>query len=432
MDSIKISVEATKYNLKLSAQDFYRYPTIKLLEKYAINTQTSTLKDEHSASFQVFTLAKDETSHITGNILLTGATGFLGAHILYELLTKTNYKIYCLIRGASLNDAIHRLTLRLQYYFKDELVTYFATRIIVVNGDFTKERLGLSYNTYSDLCKNINCIINAAATVKHLGDYSVFERTNVLSVKNLVKVCKDIPKCQLVHISTLSIAGSNDSNGVCTFTEKDLFVNQDLSENIYIQTKYEAEKLLLEESYNGLPVTIFRLGNITWRTTDGIFQHNLKENLFFNLLEFMIKAKNLPLELKDKTYNISPVDECASLIVSILEKDNKYNVYHIYNQNELTLEEIVNLLNELGFNIQFTDANSFNDLEAITKDINLSSYLYKLLTSNHEASNIKVSSPYTTEILKEINFNWSNINANYFKHGLEENLNEKNFRQKLG
>lgn len=235
-----------------------------------------------------------------------------------------------------------------------------------------------------------------------------------------------------MHISTLSIAGTSDHNGLYSFTEKDLFVNQDISENIYIQTKFEAEKLLLEESYNGLPITIFRLGNITWRTHDGIFQHNLKENLFFNLLEFIIKAKNLPLKLKDKTFNISPVDECASLIVSILQNDNKYNVYHIYNQNELTLGEIVNLLNNLGFNIQFTTTDSFNDLETATEDINLSSYLYKLLTSNHEASNIKVSSPYTTKILNEINFNWSNINTNYFKHGLEENLDEKNFRQKLG
>ena len=149
-------------------------------------------------------------------------------------------------------------------------------------------------------------------------------------------------------------------------------------------------------------------------------------------VKVIIKAKKIPLELKDKTFNISPVDECASLIVSILQNDNKYNVYHIYNQNELTLQEIVNLLNNLGFNIQFTTDNSLQDLEASTKDINLSSYLYKLLTSKHEASNIKVSSPYTTKVLKEINFNWSNINTNYFKHGLEENLNEKNFGQKLG
>lgn len=432
LDSIKISVEAAKYDIKLSAQDFYRYPTIKLLEKYALNTQSPISSTINTVDYETFQIEKSSPSYINGNILLTGATGFLGAHILYELLEKTNYTIYCLVRGESLESSTNRLKERLQYYFKDKLDHYFNNRIIVVNGDFTKEHLGLIYNAYNELCTNIQCIINAAATVKHLGDYAVFEKTNVLSVKNLIAVCKDIPNCQLVHISTLSVAGSNDPNGSCAFTEKDLFVNQDISENIYIKTKFEAEKLLLEENQKGLPITIFRLGNITWRSYDGIFQHNLEENLFFNLIQFIIKAKKLPLELKDKTFNISPVDECASLIVSILLNDNKYNVYHIYNQNELTLEEIVNLLNNLGFNIQFTTNNSLKELEDSTENINLSSYLYKLLTSKHEASNIKVSSPYTTKILKEIKFNWSNINTNYFKHGLEENLNEKNFGQKLG
>ena len=432
LDSIKISVEAAKYNIKLSAQDFYKYPTIKLLEKYAINLDEDSSCEVITSDYESFKIEKNILSKMDGNILLTGATGFLGAHILYELLIKTNYTIYCLIRGSSLTSAINRLKERLQYYFTDKLNSYFNTRIIVINGDFTKEHLGLAYSAYHELCKNIHYIINTAATVKHLGDYSVFEKTNVLSVKNLVKVCKDIPNCQLVHISTLSIAGSNDPNGLCNFTEKDLFVNQDISENIYIKTKFEAEKILLEESQKGLPITIFRLGNITWRSKDGIFQHNLKENLFFNLIQFIIKAKKIPAKLKDKTFNISPVDECANLIVSILQNDNKYNVYHIYNQNELTLECIVNLLNELGFNIKFTDNYSFKELERATQDINLSSYLYTLLTSKHKPSNIKVSSPYTTKILKEINFNWSNINTNYFKYGLEENLDEKNFGQKLG
>lgn len=432
LDSIKISVEASKYNIKLSAQDFYRYPTIKLLEKYAINSEIVETSKTNTSNYEGFKIEKSLPSNIGGNILLTGATGFLGAHILFELLKDTNYDIYCLIRGTSLKNATTRLKERLQYYFKDELNSYFGNRIIVINGDFTKEHLGLTYNKYTDLCKNINCIINTAATVKHLGDYDTFEKTNVQSVRNLVNVCKDIPGSQLVHVSTLSVAGNADPNGVTDFTEKDLYVNQDISENIYIKTKFEAEKILLEEINNGLPITIFRLGNITWRSYDGIFQYNSKENLFFNLIQFILKAKQIPLSLKYKKFNISPVDECARLIVSILLKDNKYNVYHIYNQNELTLEEIVILLNKLGFNIQFTKNESFTSIENIIDEISLSSYLYKLLTSKYKASNIKVSSPYTNKILKEINFNWSSINTNYFKHGLEENLDEKNFGQKLG
>ena len=423
LDSIKVTVEASEYGINLSAQDFYRYPTIRLLEKYAINSNNLIVEDKNSYTYEGFKIEKSEPISLSGDILLTGATGFLGSHLLYELLTKTSYNIYCLVRGNSLEDSITRLRGRLNYYFNDSLNSYFGNRLIVINGDFTKERLGLSYSLYNSLCKSIKCIINSAATVKHLGDYSHFEKTNVLSVKNLIDVCKDIKDCQLVHISTLSVSGSTAKDGSYTFTEKDLFINQNIDDNIYIKTKFEAEKLLLAEQEKGLPITIFRLGNITWRTYDGVFQYDSNENLFFSFINLILKTKKVPSNLKNMMFNISPVDECANLIISILQNCNKYNVYHIYNQNELTLETIVTLLNRLDFNIQFTKDNSFEGLKNISKEeLNLSSYLQKILNSNHVSSNIKVSSPYTTNILKQMNFNWSNINTNYFKHGLEENL----------
>lgn len=423
LDSIKVSVEALEYGINLSAQDFYRYPTIKLLEKYAISTKDINIENNDSYKYEGFTIEKPEPISLNGDILLTGATGFLGSHLLYELLKKTPYTVYCLVRGNSLKNATSRLKERLNYYFKDGLNSYFGNRIFVINGDFTKEHLGLSYKLYNSLKQNIKYIINSAATVKHLGNYSNFEKTNVLSVKNLIDVCKDIKNCHLVHISTLSIAGTEDPKGEFSFTEKDLFINQDVGDNIYIKTKFEAERLLLAEQKNGLPITIFRLGNITWRNSDGIFQYDLDENLFFNFIKLILKTKQVPEELKNKTFNISPVDECANLIISILQNNNKYNVYHIYNENELTLEEIINLLNNLNFNIKFTSESSLKDLKYISKEeVNLSSYLQKLLTNKQTASNIKVSSPYTNQLLKQLNFNWSNINTNYFKHGLEENL----------
>lgn len=423
LDSIKVSVEALEYGINLSAQDFYRYPTIKLLEKYAISTKDINIENNDSYKYEGFTIEKPEPISLNGDILLTGATGFLGSHLLYELLKKTPYTVYCLVRGNSLKNATSRLKERLNYYFKDGLNSYFGNRIFVINGDFTKEHLGLSYKLYNSLKQNIKYIINSAATVKHLGNYSNFEKTNVLSVKNLIDVCKDIKNCHLVHIFTLSIAGTEDPKGEFSFTEKDLFINQDVGDNIYIKTKFEAERLLLAEQKNGLPITIFRLGNITWRNSDGIFQYDLDENLFFNFIKLILKTKQVPEELKNKTFNISPVDECANLIISILQNNNKYNVYHIYNENELTLEEIINLLNNLNFNIKFTSESSLKDLKYISKEeVNLSSYLQKLLTNKQTASNIKVSSPYTNQLLKQLNFNWSNINTNYFKHGLEENL----------
>lgn len=250
LSAIKIAATASKYNIDLSAQSFYKYPTIKLLVKYAINTTVSdTVPKENTVEY--FPLEKTVQSNLNGNILLVGATGFLGSHILYELLHKTNFKIYCLIRGTTYEQAKSRLKERLQFYFDNKLDLYFENRITVLKGDFSEKNLGLSEEEYYALLKDVKSVINSAATVKHLGDYSYFEKINITGVKNLIKFCKDSSKSNLVHISTLSIAGSKEiSKTSYNFTEKDFFVNQSFGDNIYIQTKFLAEKLLLEELKN--------------------------------------------------------------------------------------------------------------------------------------------------------------------------------------
>lgn len=426
LSAIKIVATASKYGITLSAQSFYKYPTIKLLVKYAIDKkEVSNLKDTYSTN--KVTLKKNQISNISGDILLVGATGFLGSHILYDLIHNTNFRIYCLIRGKSEEHARKRLKDRLNYYFNDTLDSYLDNRIITLQGDFSEYNLGLSEDNYSKLLSTIDTVINTAATVKHLGDYSYFEKINVTSVKNLIAFCKKSQSIKLVHISTLSVAGNtNNKEGKYIFTEENLYINQDFGDNVYISTKFLAEKLLFDAINDGLNVTIFRLGNITWRSNDGKFQYNDKENLFFNLMEYIIKVKELPNALEEKTFNLSPVEDCSRLIVSILLNNNKNNVYHIYNHNTLTLEQIVNYLNIFGLNIKFIDNSiSMMTLENNFDKIELSAYIYELINSSNVKSNIEVSNPYTMHILNELNFKWSEINSTYLRKGLEELFDEK-------
>ena len=427
LSAIKIVATASKYGISLSAQSFYKYPTIHLLVKYAIDTNVVNLADNTTA--KKFSLKKNKISNIKGDILLVGATGFLGSHILYELLQKTNFKIYCLIRGSSAFHAKKRLIDRLNFYFGDTLNHFFDKRIIVLKGDFSEDLLGLSKEVYDSLLNNIKTVINTAATVKHIGDYNYFEKINVTSVKNLIAFCKKTSDIQLVHTSTLSIAGNNvstDENKI--FTEEDLYIKQDFNDNVYIKTKFIAEKLLNDAMQEGLNVTIFRLGNITWRSSDGKFQYNRNDNLFYNLLKYIIKIKVLPEVIKKQTFNLSPVEDCANLIISILLNENINNVYHIYNHNKLTIEQIVNYLNKFNLNIKFMDNQfSMTTLEKSFDQIDLSAYIYELVNNKYKtnAISIEVCNQYTMQILNKLNFRWSNIDQTYFHKGLEELFDEK-------
>ena len=143
-------------------------------------------------------------------------------------------------------------------------------------------------------------------------------------------------------------------------------------------------------------------------------------------MNYIIKCKLLPIDLKNTLFNLSPVEDCSNIIVSILLNNNINNVYHIYNQNELTLEQIVNFLNVYGLDIKFIDnKKSIEVLEENFDKINLSTYIYEILNSRSMENNIKFSNPYTLQVFQNIGFKWSHIDKNYFKKGLEEFFNEE-------
>lgn len=414
LDAIKIVTMAAQQQINLSAQSFYNYPTISLLLKHS---QTPTIQEEDNYSPKVPILKEVPTS-LTGDILLIGATGFLGSHILYELMTKTSLKVYCLIRGTSLPQAIDRLKKRLQYYFGDALTSYFEGRIIVIKGDFSKPQLGISEKSYQDLLHHIKTVINSAAIVKHIGDYDYFYKVNILSVESLIDFCKQCNNAQLVHISTLSVSGNNSSeDGIHTFKEDDLYIHQQINDNIYIQTKFEAEQLIVDAiEKDHLPATIFRLGNITWRFSDATFQINEDENLFFNIVKFILLTKQLPLSLKDYPINISPVDNCADLMIQILMKQNIYNVYHIYNSNLLTLGTIIDMLRHIGYSdINFVSNEEYQKSLNEFTNIPLYSYVSEFFHIKDLKDNILVDNPYTLKTIENLDFHWSRINSSYFQ-----------------
>ena len=105
----------------------------------------------------------------TKRVLLTGATGYLGAHILYELL-KRGIKVRCLVRSEE------KLKEVLKYYFPKE---YKRFHYKVVIGDITQPKLGLSDDKYHRLAEKIDTVIHTAANVSHAGHYEEFELTNV-------------------------------------------------------------------------------------------------------------------------------------------------------------------------------------------------------------------------------------------------------------
>lgn len=444
--ALKLQMKLLNNNINISYSDIYRYNTVKELAikvESLQNTYNAVLDDEYDFTNINSVLSNNISANLNnlvfneiGNVLLTGSTGFLGIHILSYLLDNTKSTVYCLIRKDPSTSVKDKLLNKLHYYFGEKYDNLIGNRIIVINSDITRPDLGITDNKLQDLFNSISCVINSAATVKHYGYYSNFEEINVNAVKYLVKYCKQFNK-KLVQISTISVSGNTLTDlainhqsftNTVYFDETSLYIGQDLS-NLYVRSKYEAEKYVLQEiADNNLDALILRIGNITNRASDGVFQLNYNDNAFMHRIQALLELKTIPDYILDNYVEFSPVDLVATAVVkSIQYSNNKMNVLHIYNDNHVLIRDLIKLFDT---EINVVSADKFkNILQKKLKENNKLIYITNDLDKDFKLvyySNIKIKNSFTKDFFDKINFKWNTIDKKYISQMLEElNKEEK-------
>lgn len=352
-----------------------------------------------------------------GNILLTGCTGFLGVHILIELLKGKTEKIFCLIREKNGISPKERFLKTVAYYFPDLDLTKITSRVVIINGDI--EELNIIQKIE---CLNLNTIIHAAATVKHFGQYDDFERINVKATQNLVDFSKR-NGIFFVYISTISVSGNSslvlNSNSKTSFDECSLVKNQTI-DNVYVRSKYEAECKIISEIEDGLNGLIIRIGNLTNRTYDMKFQMNYEENAFLSRMRAIIKVGCIPINWLENELEFSPVDEVAKAIWLICTHGGGSQfVYHVNSNKTITYSSLLKILKDINISITPVVNEKFKQelFNTLNKnDSFIAKSLIGIMTRDGKfllSNNVKVKNNLTTDFLKKVGFVWSSIDADY-------------------
>ena len=280
----RIIIEADKAGMHVAYGDVFANPTPRQLARLITGAEGEEGTDEVS-SFDYTAIDNLLQSNTLdnfrngerlplGNVLLTGATGYLGIHILRELIDSDAKEIYCLVRGKSSEKAESRLRTLLYYYFANAFKELFGTRLHVIVGDVTEDLAALVSP------RKIDTIFNCAAIVKHFSEGTEIEDVNIGGAERCVDFCLQTG-ARLVHISTASTRGlwvGKEKNDV--YTEQRFYMGQYLG-NKYIYSKFMAERLILDAvAKHGLSAKIMRVGNLAARSTDGEFQANFSTNSF--------------------------------------------------------------------------------------------------------------------------------------------------------
>ncbi len=430
LSAIEYVAKAHGMGIEFALQNVFDYPTVRLLCDY-LNSGTEDKVRYEPEDFEkyqcIFENNVVDDSFVPkkkplGNILLTGATGFLGAHVLDQLMKEENGIVYCLVRGENADDRRGRLYRILEYYFGDTYKSEYGKRIIPVIGNIEKEGLA------EQMPEDIQTVIHTAASVKHYGSYSYFHKVNVEGTKHVVDFAKAVG-AKLIHVSTLSVSGNTMADDFLAyrseeemfFYETSYYIGQPL-DNVYIHSKFEAERQVYDAMLKGLDAKVIRVGNLTSRARDYKFQPNYKENAFLARVKAFLEFGLFPEYLMSLYVEFSPIDQTAEGVVKIAQYADRQNVFHLNSDRVLYFDRFLEIIHELGIPMKVVDGAAFNRaLQATIKDT-ATEYIFEALQNDMDDkgelvydSNIRIMNDFTLWFLKQTGFEWCEIDEKYLR-----------------
>ncbi len=324
------------------------------------------------------------------SIFITGATGYLGSYITAVLLKEYDDRVILLVRSNSIDEAQRKLWNSLQPHMDfSEFINYLDTRIDIVSGNISKEKLGLG-NNYESCIHKTNSIIHCASILNRRSHKACF-KVNLKGTLEVIRFAQAIiahhPLKRFSYISTVNVAGIRKNDLVY----EDRSIDWERGDyDPYSRTKKFCEHMIMQLLPDA-SVVIFRPSAIigdsqTSRTTQ------------FDMVKPFVSLSNLPIIPFNAQWklDIIPADYTAQAIVTIHQREKpKYSIYHISSgTHSLTYREIVKAAKKGKL---FTIALFAPFLEKpCTWIINLLSRLPKKTGLSRLATHLNVFMPYIT------------------------------------
>lgn len=388
-------------------------------------------KEEYLRGAAAEDLHKYDEKTAYGLVLLTGATGYLGSYVMRELTKESaGVAVTAIVRAKDDEAARERLAERLRHYF-GEGADAILERAAVFAGDLEKEKFGLDGRLYARLADSVEAVVNTAANVRHYGLYEEFYKTNVETVKNIIKFAEEGRKKEIEHISTLSVsAGAYRDKQAAVFTEDDCDRGQD-SGNVYVRTKLEAEKELLAAARRGVRAFVVRVGNIAFSSANGSHQANLDENGFYTRMKSFINMGMVPERGLD--FELSYVDKLAQGIVTLLgRRALAGKILHLVNGERHEMSAAL-LSRELGVAVEAMPMEKFFEKASyLYGKKGFASFVEALFThlgwfdpADRDMSRVELLHSRTDRIMKHLGFEWGALDMKLLRPLVSRALEER-------
>jgi amino acid adenylation domain-containing protein/thioester reductase-like protein len=295
--------------IEFAMDAFYRAPTIASLAggrhenmiERAVADAAAPLVIEHAPP----PFACSEPAPIR-TMLLTGASGFLGIHLLHELCDRLD-KVICLQRCVSAAAG----QVALQEKAREAGLVIDFRRVEVIPADLAAPDLGLDAARWRQLAAEVDAILHCGAFVHHLHSYEEMKCVNVGGTEALLRLALTQRQKLFCFVSTLSVGAMLEGAVRISETIDDA---RPLMDNGYLLTKWVGEQRVAQCARRfGLPAVIARPGNITGNSRTGF--SNYRHNHFWLFNRGCLELGAHPDTAQE--VEMTPVDLLASAVAAL-------------------------------------------------------------------------------------------------------------------
>ncbi|MGW4245771.1 thioester reductase domain-containing protein [Nocardia sp. NPDC004722] len=286
---------------------------------------------------------------VGARVLLTGATGFLGAFLLESLLRQPGSRVVCLVRATGERpiaeaEGNRRAAGRLRETLRRYGIDVPWDRVTVLAGDLTRPGLGLAADTYRALAESVDVIVHNGAPVHHLTPYERLRPGIVGGTREILGLAFAHKVIPVHYISACDTAVAADGNPD-PIPEGRRAPAAKVLANGYIQAKWVAEGMVLEAAERGLPVAVHRPGRISGHSRSGAGN---ERDAFWTMVRAMVALGVAPQDVAP--VNLVPVDHLADAVAHLLHSDAT-GVFHHLAPEPTSLATVLERLRAHGYRL---------------------------------------------------------------------------------
>jgi len=280
------------------------------------------------------------------HVLLTGATGFLGAFLLAELLATTDASVFCLVRADSASEGKDRILAIMASYLISNPA--HADRIIPVLGSLDRSRIGLSRAEWYHLSQMVDVIYHCGAEVNFLKKYHALKPSNVSGTEEILRLACEGPVKPVHFVSTTYVFDRFSYPSGIEFTEETPPIHNLQHTLGYTQSKWVSEQMVFEAGRRGVPIYVYRAGRVAGHSLTGACQ----------TYDFLWRALKVGLEIKaapvmDMVLDITPVDYVVRAIVHLSRQPAlQGKAFHLVTKDPVQESDLVDWVEKFGYSAE--------------------------------------------------------------------------------